>query len=302
MSAYNGERYIQQQIESVMEQSWREVSLFIRDDGSSDGTLKVIQRLAEQYQGRITWVQGGNLGVIGSFLELLKMSDETADYYCFCDQDDVWLPHKVESAVERLESDADQHRPLMHFTSTTLTDDRLHEQGNWPNPPAKKLSFYNALVQNVAVGATMTLNRTARHFFVNHDQPDVRHIIMHDWWFYMMVSAFGNVYYDLKPSMLYRQHGNNVVGGTNSLFRITLNKWSSFKKHAGKKILYHQALEFYRVYGHNLDADKKKQITWFLQSRGNWMDRVKYLKVSKLYRQSRGENLLFKILILIDYI
>ncbi|QCT04489.1 glycosyltransferase, group 2 family protein [Paenibacillus algicola] len=299
LSAYNGERYIQQQIESVMEQSWREVSLLIRDDGSSDGTLKVIQRLAEQYQGRITWVQGGNLGVIGSFFELLKMSDETADYYCFCDQDDVWLPHKVESAVERLESSVNCRTPAMMFTSVQLVDEQLREKGIWPKPPRREPSFYNALYENIAIGATITFNKEAWHLCQQYSYPNPSRLLMHDWWFYIMISAFGHVIYDHKPSMLYRQHGGNLVGGSNTISGRLKNKWRSFKKHFGRDLLLQQAKEFHIIYGAQLSDDMKQELQQWIAPRSSLAERIRYSHHSKLYRQSGLENIWFKLMVLI---
>lgn len=302
LSSYNGERYISEQIESIMKQNYSEINVLIRDDGSTDETIEKIQQLQNKYIGKIELIQGTNIGVVGSFFELLFMSDPYADYYCFCDQDDVWFDHKVETAVSRLDNDVHSGEPAMVFTSTQLTDGELNSRGLWPKSPRKEPSFYNALIQNIAVGATITFNKKTRNLFLKNEQPDRSKVLMHDWWFYLLVSAFGKVIYEDRVSMMYRQHGNNVVGGSNSLIKKLSNKFNSFRKHFGKHMLYHQALEFERVYGNNLSLEKKEELVLFLEQRIRIIDRIKFLSRTKLYRQSYIENILFKFLVLIKYI
>ncbi|MFC7679247.1 glycosyltransferase family 2 protein [Paenibacillus sp. GCM10028914] len=302
LSTYNGERYIVEQIESIMKQSYREVAVLIRDDGSTDGTIEKIQQLEKTYLGRIELIQGANLGVVGSFFELLIMSDPHADYYCFCDQDDVWFDHKVKSAVSKLDTTVHSGEPAMVFTSTQLTDGELNSKGIWPKSPRREPSFYNALYENVAIGATITMNKSARDLFVDGRSVDSNKILMHDWWFYLLLSAFGKVIYDPEPSMMYRQHGNNVVGGSNSLVGKLKNKLNSFKKHTGKELLLIQATEFRRIYDEQLKHEKREQLDLFLASRPRMIDRFKYISRSKLHRQSRSESLLFKFLIIIGFI
>lgn len=300
LSAYNGEHYIAEQINSIIHQSYPHISILIRDDGSSDRTMEVIQSLVKTYPERIAVIQGRNVGVVASFLELMQDSDPHADYYCFCDQDDVWLEHKVESALECLKPH--DEKAAMVFTATRLADRALQAQGIWPKPPKRQPSFYNALVQNIAVGATITVNKSARDLFVNYPGVEHNRIIMHDWWFYLIVSAMGHVIYDSNPSMLYRQHGNNVVGGSNSVISKIRQKFRSFIKHRGKYMLRRQAEEFHRVYGHLLNKEKKSQLEMFIAPRKNVYQRVKYLRRSQLYRQSLLEQCLFKFLIISGYI
>jgi len=301
LSTYNGEHYISEQLQTLLGQSYPHISILVRDDGSSDHTVALLKEFAEANPNRITVLTGRNIGVVPSFFELVMHSDPQADYYCFCDQDDVWLEHKIERAVNMLESQSDK-TPAMVFTSTELVDKELHSFGTWPKPPSKQPSFYNALIQNIAVGATITINRAARDLFVNGYRVDPSRIIMHDWWFYLLVSAFGNVIYDQRPSMLYRQHGNNVVGGSNSFFDKLDQKYRSYLKHKGKHLLVSQAREFCRVYGHLLDDEKREQLELFIAPRQRFREKIHFLQRSKLYRQSILEQSLFRFLILAGYI
>lgn len=302
LSAYNGEQYISEQIQSILNQTHSAVSILIRDDGSTDKSMELLDQWVTTYPDKIKLIKGTNVGVVSSFFELLRAADAEADYYCFCDQDDVWLDHKVEHAVTRLNTSIHTEVPAMVFTSTYLTDDELNRKGTWPKPPAQEPTFFNALYENIAIGATITMNQSARNLFMYSQSVDSQKVLMHDWWFYMLVSAFGTVIYDNTPSMLYRQHSNNVVGGSNSLAGKLKSKWASFKRHTGKDLLHKQAGEFNRIYGSRLNGNQKDQLDLFLASRTRFKDRLHYARKSKLYRQSKAESLLFKFFILIGFI
>lgn len=302
LSAYNGEQYISEQIQSILNQTHGAVSILIRDDGSTDKTMELLDQWVTTHPDKIKLIKGTNVGVVSSFFELLRAADAEADYYCFCDQDDVWLDHKVEHAIARLDSSIYTEVPAMVFTSTYLTDDELNRKGAWPKPPAQEPSFFNALYENIAIGATITMNRSARNLFINSQSVDSQKVLMHDWWFYLLVSAFGTVIYDNAPSMLYRQHNNNVVGGSNSIVGKLKSKWASFKRHTGKDLLHKQASEFDRIYGSRLTGEQKEQLDLFLATRTRFIDRLHYARKSKLYRQSKAESLLFKFFILIGFI
>ncbi len=301
LSSYNGEAYIREQLNSLSSQTHTDWTIRLRDDGSSDHTLQVIKTWQSDKLSRLVLGKGKNLGVIPSFFELISQAGETNDYFCFCDQDDVWMPEKMERAVQALKG-VRAEVPAMVFTSTQLTDKKLQPIKIWPSPPSKSPSFYNALYQNIAVGATITFNRAALNL-IRERMPDPTKVLMHDWWFYLCVSAFGEVIYDPQPSILYRQHSNNVVGGETSPIEKLKKKWASFRKHRGSHKLVGQAQEFHRLYADKLqDAEKRQQLELFISPRTTLLQRLGYLKHSKLYRQSSIENLLFRLLMLIGYI
>ncbi|MEJ8305024.1 glycosyltransferase family 2 protein [Saccharibacillus sacchari] len=301
LSSYNGEAYIMEQLNSLISQTHEAWNIRLRDDGSSDRTLEVVEARQTEFSEHIVWEKGANIGVIPSFFELIRQADESADYFSFCDQDDVCLPRKMERAIQSLDT-VDPGIPAMVFTSTQLADNDLNLLGLWPDKPLKSPSFYNALVQNIAVGATVTFNRAALQL-IRRRMPHMSHVLMHDWWFYLCVSAFGEVLYDPEPSILYRQHGGNAVGGEVSKIAKLKKKWASFRKHRGTHKLVAQAREFHRLYAGELyDAEKLGQLEAFIEPRTTVMQRIRYLKHSKLYRQSKLENLLFRVLVLIGYI
>ncbi|ANF98431.1 glycosyltransferase family 2 protein [Paenibacillus bovis] len=312
LSTYNGAQYIREQLDSLLNQTYGDIQILIRDDGSSDDTRSILKQYTEQYPAQISWIEGTNIGVIPSFWTLMQHADSKAAYYCFCDQDDVWMPEKVARAVaqlHRMEQPTGSHHlqqkerlPAMIFTATQLTDADLNPTTVWPANLQRDVSFYNALFQNVAVGATVTINRQAL-FLLRESELNITRILMHDWWMYLTISCFGKVYFDPQPSIYYRQHGNNAVGGESTISQKIKKKWKSFRKHQNQQMLVEQAREFKRIYGKQMtDPQMIQQLDAFIAPRHHLLDRVRYLRQCRLYRQSAAEQNLFRFLILIGYL
>ena len=208
MSTYNGARYLGAQIDSVLAQQGVRPELLVRDDGSADGT----QALLEGYRagGLLTWYQGENLRPCGSFLELLETCPRR-EYTAFCDQDDYWYPDKLAAAVERLAALPDGE-PGLYFCKKNIVDEELRPLGR-PDTRVRVVSYGAALLNCVASGCTMVMNRAAVTLLRTYHPA---HATMHDAWVYRVVNAFGTVVYDDVPRMDYRQHGGNEVGADKS--------------------------------------------------------------------------------------
>ncbi|MFF2912164.1 glycosyltransferase family 2 protein [Paenibacillus sp. NPDC057934] len=300
LSTYNGEQHIAAQIESILAQSYKDFKLLIRDDGSEDNTIRYIEEYALKHKGRIEFLKGDNVGVKKSFFELLQRADPNASYYSFCDQDDVWLEDKLLKAVMKLELEEDS-QPLLYFTPTYLTDHNLNKIKVWPEPAPVKPSFYNALAENIVVGSTAIINHKARELLLQK-KVQFQNIIMHDWWAYLCISAFGKIIYVDQPSVLYRQHQGNLIGGNKNWIQLLQRKWNSYRANESTRVLYRQAKEFMDCYGEELNGEKKRELELFIFPRINFPSRLRYLLKSNLYRNSFSENLLFKFLILKGYI
>lgn len=305
LSTYNGADYIAQQLDSILQQEI-DLSILIRDDGSQDHTLEILEEYKKQYPQQIYVIEGSNVGVVKSFWSLMQAADPKIDYFCFCDQDDVWMRHKTSRAIHQLQSieQTDHQTPAMIFTATQLTDNDLNPTVIWPETPQREPSFYNGLIQNIAVGATTAFNKQARRLLLDTYSPvDHSLILMHDWWMYITISCFGNIYFDSEPSIYYRQHSNNVVGGESTRLQKMKKKWNSFRKHKNKKLLVQQAKEFHRIYSKQItDPQMKQQLKAFIAPRSTLIQRIQYLRQCQLYRQSRTEQWLFRFLIIIGYI
>lgn len=224
LCSYNGSQYIRQQIDSVIYQTETQWTMFVSDDGSNDGTLDILQYYQKKLGSeRFIIIKGPGKGFAWNFLSLLEKCGDSFDYYAFSDQDDEWMPDKLERSKLIL-SGYNHNVPLVYCGRTTLVDengDYLGESPLFSKPP----SFKNALIQSIAGGNTMVLNRTARNI-INKTSRDVL-IISHDWWIYIVITAVGgHIYYDPKPSINYRQHTNNIVGSN-------LGWMARFKRVAG---------------------------------------------------------------------
>lgn len=211
MSTYNGEKYLKEQIESILNQENVEISLLIRDDGSTDETLNILEHLAKENKN-IHYYASQNIGVARSFMELVNKSNE-ADYYAFADQDDVWKPKKLISAIEKLESNIET--PSLYISALEVVDEELN------TIEIKKVSgnhcFEGEMTKNFATGCTMVFNKKLCDIIKMYN-PE--YLIMHDSWITRVCYAIGgNVVVDRNTYIKYRQHGNNVVGYNDEGFK-----------------------------------------------------------------------------------
>lgn len=218
LGTFNGRRFLPAQIDSILQQSIRSWSMWVSDDGSVDGTLALLQGYQSAIGGdRLHIFRGPQKGFARNFLSLVCKSDIQADYFAFADQDDVWLPDKLEHASTVLKS-CPSDRPALYCSCTLIINEFDVEQGQFLHYHAKP-SFCNALIQNIASGNTMVFNAAARELLLKAG-PDVD-VFAHDWWVYLAVMAVGGiVIFDPVPRVQYRQHADNQVGATLKLRQL----------------------------------------------------------------------------------
>lgn len=240
LCTYNGEKFLQPQLESFDKQSYKDWQLFVYDDCSTDRTKEIIEEHAKKYQvaDKINFISNAKqLGFVRNFLNGIASAPPNLNFYAFSDQDDIWLSKKLERAVTYLKK-IENHVPALYCSRTTLTDEAGNKTGFSPlfkYPP----SFSNALVQSIAGGNTMVLNKAARDL-VAKVNPDLD-VVSHDWFIYQLITgAGGTVYYDSHSEILYRQHGNNLIGSNTGflakLSRLKLLLNNSFKSWNDKNI------------------------------------------------------------------
>lgn len=245
MSSYNGERYIREQVESLLKQTIP-VHITVRDDGSKDGTIGILS----SYDG-ITVIEGKNQGATESFLSLIECAPE-AEYYALCDQDDVWDPDKVEVAIETIQQYSD--KPALYSGNTRLVDQELNFIKNETLNPETSLG--SAIVKNYATGCTIVFNRKLM-LEINQHRPEG--IPFHDWWLNLVCLSVGGVsIYDTNPHMSYRQHGNNVVSGNDNAIKKWKARFKRYRTPYHRNIMAKQILDFYgnKVSDHNIDILK----------------------------------------------
>lgn len=227
MSTYNGQQFLAEQIRSIQEQSYSDWTLFIRDDGSSDNTKEILKDFEHQ-DSRIHLIdsdKSDNLGVIKSFHKLVN--HDRADYYFFSDQDDVWLPNKLELSLKEAQNYL-ADLPLMVYMDLKvvnqdleiMTESMVKSQSHHANT-----ELVQELTENTVTGGVAMINHALAEMWQETDD-----ILMHDWYLALLASAFGNLVFIDQPGELYRQHSDNVLGAR------TLSK--RFKKWIRPHILF----------------------------------------------------------------
>ncbi len=223
LATYNGERYLAEQIDSVLAQRFDDWRLIARDDGSSDGTVAILQDYSARHPDRIVLLDDGDrgLGASGNFSRLMEYA--AADYVMFCDQDDVWLPGKIDrllEAMHALEAENGSDIPLIVHSDLTVVGRNLEELHHsfWKFQtidPAFGRSFNRLLIQNVVTGCASLCNRK----LIETSLPVPPEAMMHDWWLALVAASFGHVASVPEATVLYRQHGENTLGAKQFGFR-----------------------------------------------------------------------------------
>lgn len=221
LATFQGERFIEEQLRSLLAQTHGDWALYWRDDGSSDVSVRLVENFAAAAEGRPVVrvaLPEGRIGPTLSFMRLLEAalaSEPEAAAFAFADQDDVWLPEKLargDAALARVPAQI----PALYCARQILVDPRLRRIGLSP-PFRREPGFPAALAQNIATGCTVMLNRAAAALIAPTRPPAAG---MHDWWAYLLVAAAGGkVLADPEPVVLYRQHAENAVGAPASLPR-----------------------------------------------------------------------------------
>ncbi len=292
LSTYNGEKYLREQLDSFASLSnFERIKVLIRDDGSTDSTREILEEYREKYGFDLIF--GENIGLNASMHELVMASDPECCFYSFSDQDDVWLPDKLERAEASLLPFADSDEPVLYAASSTLVDVSLSELGH-TDIPKRKPSFYNALVQNVCVGHTQVCNRAVMQLL---KRGHSKNIMVMDYWVYTIVSSLGRIIYDPIYTTLYRQHGNNVIGYSSSRWRnlkLRLARIKSRRSELGTK----QLAAFLEIYGDLIPEEYRREAEKFLKRQRNFFTRLGYVFVTKAYRQSFFEGFVFRVMYL----
>ncbi|HWT77135.1 MAG TPA: glycosyltransferase family 2 protein [Mobilitalea sp.] len=267
MTTYNGEKYAGEQIESILASSYQDFELFIYDDGSKDDTMAVLRSYEQQKPSMVHVFQNeNNLGVTLNFLQATART--TMDYVMFCDQDDVWKPDKIAVTLKRMrhmEAQLGKASPLAVFTDTVIADQNLNVISgsffcsNHLNP--RKTDLPHILMENKLIGCTVMVNCALRKVLQSHRLPEQAKF--HDWWIALIAASMGKIGFVNEGTLLYRQHGGNVVGG-NGFLPYVRNRIEDFKdQKEALHILYRQADEFVTIYDELLSDDSKQMINTF---------------------------------------
>lgn len=274
LSVYNGEKYLRQQLDSLLAQDtdcWR---LLVRDDGSSDSSCDIICEYADAHPDKITVIADG--APTGSardgFFRIMRHA--SAEYVMFCDQDDIWLPDKVRrtlAAMKYMERECSAAMPLLVHTELIVTDMKSARcspsftsyQGL--DPRAKSLP--RLLCQNNVTGCTVMINRALLSLCLSGDiVAAADKILMHDWWLALLAAACGKIGFIHRPTILYRQHGGNTLGAVKTSSPSYI--FSAMKKRSESayrvKRTFTQAQALLETYGAQLPPQSRAVIEKYL--------------------------------------
>ena len=216
LATYNSEKYINEQINSLISQTYKDFTICIRDDGSSDKTIQIIKTFAMKHKGiKILETSKNTIGAKNNFVELLITIN--ADYYMFCDHDDVWFPQKIEKTMLKMKEieKNNPNKPVLIHTDLMVVNKELDiiENSLWriskKNPELQKNLDYLS-VSNCVTGCTVMINKKAKEIVL----PIPKQAIMHDWWIALCVAKNGVIDFINEPMGYYRQHEKNAIGAS----------------------------------------------------------------------------------------
>ena len=291
LSTYNGESYLREQLDSfVALDNYENVKVLIRDDGSTDSTVAILHEYGSKYGFEI--IEGKNLGLNASMYELLRHRDKECEYFSFSDQDDVWLKNKLSRGIaelKKLESDT----PALYVACSYITDDELNIKGH-TLIPKRKLSFYNAMIQNVCPGHAQICNKAFADVLAERYSDG---IMVFDYWCYLLASAVGSVVFDKEPTTYYRQHTANAIGCEHSRLKILKIRLTRVKTKVSVENA-RQLKAAYDVCSDIFPDEYKREAERFFKGQRNVFTRLGYLLNSKAYRQTPIETLIFRFMYL----
>lgn len=291
MATYNGQKYIKEQIYSLINQSYKDWILFIRDDDSSDETGKIIEQFGQEYEEQIVIVydkvnKAGGAKNNFAYLHKWVINNYKFNYFMFCDQDDVWLPEKIENALREMKKcEQVNDEPILIHTDLIVVDEKLKIIDN-SYVRYRSIQYYitsinRMLIQNNVTGCTMLWNKKLNDIVGDMTEKSV---VMHDWWIALAACLFGKVIFLKKADILYRQHSSNTVGATkvNSISFILMRLRNLEHVKYTLQASIEQAALLKKRYSTKIDECNMKILTEFCDLR----EKNKFQKIRSILRYS----------------
>lgn len=276
LSSYNGEKFIREQIDSILGQTYEDIELYVRDDGSKDMTGAILSEYENDRRVHVT--RGKNVGFIKSFFQLMEECGE-ADYYAFADQDDVWLPEKIEMAVQLLEQE-DGSIPLLYFSSYDFYDGDMNFQEH-NKKPSQPPSFRNSVVDCMTLGFNSVFNKKAYEIMASHIPTES---CGHDWWTYMVCAGMGKVLYDERVTVKYRRHEKNVSAGGMDFLKFQVWRFKKFFVNDYFSNVRKQIREYDSLYRRELAPEDQKLLGLFTDEKYHLKHALRKMSYPKRFR------------------
>jgi len=294
LATYNGEKYLKEQIESLLNQTYKEFQILALDDCSTDSTINILKF----YNIKTLEIEKNN-GPSSSFSTLLShaLNDTKNHYFMFCDQDDIWEKDKIEKEYKLMKEQESLYpnTPLLIHTDLTVVNENLEKISDsfikYQNLNPSQTKLNKLLLQNIITGCTIMINRELALL----SSPFPKEVIMHDWWIALVATTFGRIFYLPEATIKYRQHNSNKIGAKGFNIQYILSKID--KKHTLQKN-YTQTTLFRKRYKNDLTTKEQDILDNFisLQNSSFLKKRVKLFKY-QFFKHGfiRNIGLFFKI-------
>lgn len=287
MSTYNGEKYLKEQIDSILNQIDVDVKLFIRDDGSNDSSFSI----ASNYRN-VEVKKGENIGFVKSFLTALDKCGES-DYYAFSDQDDVWLNDKIISAIRLLEKENDSI-PLLYCSTLQRVDENLNKL-NIQNYTGLKLDLPSVLSRGRLAGCTFVFNKRLKDLVRGSSELDMH--ASHDSWILLgCIACGGKVIFDETPHILFRRYGTNTSIDGNSFKKRLKYEFRYFGKYKDNR--YDTAIEILRFFDYNITDESRKFLMMVVNYKNSIHGKMRLAFSREIDCGIRASNLITRLTIL----
>lgn len=290
LATYNGEKYLQEQLDSVLDQDNVQVSILVRDDGSTDSTKTLLQKYAND--GKLQWYTGTHLNVSQGYYDLMKKAEMyDVDYIAFCDQDDVWDKDKLEIAIKQL-GKVDDLTPALYYSGQRLVDEKLQFIEN--HKLNTKRTLKTRFVLSDFAGCTGVFNKALLAEVIKF-KPE--YMLMHDTWILRVCLCLGGtVFIDSEPHIAYRQHSGNTLGLGHS-FRATIKQ---VKQYINEYHIEKLTRELINGYGDRMTPEYRELSKWICEYRNNKQVKRKLLDKKNVDFCSRGLNFTYKLKVLMN--
>ena len=271
LATYNGSKYLHEQLDSILSQSYGNINVIIRDDGSSDNTVMIIKEY-EQKDNRVKLLSDnlGNLGFVRNFEKLMKNS--TSEYLMFSDQDDIWYNNKVETSYKRIKAIEEKNGkscPILVHTNSKIMNYETRTKSLFISDCAKNSSFENSFFNFFVQGSTMLINGSLKREAL----PFSKEVYLHDRYLHLIAEFIGIRAYIDVPTMDYRQHSNNEIGSSvNVIDKIKNKRYFNLKD---RELL----IFLDNTYSAKLDEIKKEKMDAYKLIVNNNISRFKRLKI-----------------------
>jgi len=293
MATYNGEKFINEQIDSLLNQTYENWKLIIHDDNSKDRTVSIVKEYQSKYNNKIKLLDD-NISTGGAkenFTYLLNKIDDNYDYIMFCDQDDIWINNKIEVTLNKMIAAENKYKnkPILIHTDLYIYENvetsKYKKFMEYQNLNSGFDTINRLIVQNIVTGCTVMINKLS----VEKIKKIPKEAIMHDWWIAIVISSFGKIVFLDNATILYRQHENNIVGVKQKNLSFYIKKIVSRNSFECNSL---QMKKFLNIYKESLNKNDKKIIEVFISLQSYSYLKARYLMWKyKIYKHGFIRNI-----------